>query len=160
MGNLEHRESNRRALGGNRRRDEVSPRSERRGSSSTSFSASASPVTSTSGAVRGVSPREEAPIALPALARRRTDGDKLGRVVDSRPLSIPREASEKNSASTAGARKEAESLDKELEVEAEVDENEVEGGDDTEDSEEEPDYWAKYGVIDDSALDEDAEIEI
>lgn len=41
-----------------------------------------------------------------------------------------------------------------------VEEDEVEGGDDTEDSEEEPDFWAKYGTIDDSALDEDAEIEI
>lgn len=107
-----------------------------------------------------MSPREEAPIALPALARRRTDGDKLGRVVDSRPLSKPRKASEENSASTGGVRKEAESVEKELGVKAEVDENEVEGGDDTEDSEEEPDYWAKYGIIDDSALDEDAEIEI
>lgn len=40
----------------------------------------------------------------------------------------------------------------------EVDYDEVDPGSDEED--EEPDFWSKYGVIDAAALDEDAEIEI
>ena len=41
----------------------------------------------------------------------------------------------------------------------EVEDDEVEPAG-SDDDDEEPDYWSKYGVIDPAALDEDAEIEI
>lgn len=150
-------ESNRRSLGSSRRRDEGSPRSQQADSLSTPVVVTTPSAPGTGGASVASSPSlDDSPAALPALGRRHTDDQgrrpapgsrrgavKVGEMRKDVPVTAPHVPKEK-------AKVEQE--------EGEVDMDEVEGG--TEDSEEEPDYWSKYGIIDDAALDEDAEIEI